>query len=385
MLAAHHESPELRAGTDPARPWRETRLLHVERGELCDAEVAELATVLQPGDLLVLNDAATLPASFRARVRGRDIEVRLAAARGEGSFPSTWTVVLFGAGDWRMATEHRPPAPRVAVGDTIDFGGFYGLVRSRHVALGDDRVVLGDDRAVSPRLVDVELDRHGASLGRAFYALGAPIQYSYHHAPLRLADVQTPYAGRPWAMEMPSTGRPLHWPLLDRLRARGVRLAWLTHAAGISSTGDLALDASLPLPERYAVPTETMRAVYETRRSGGRVVAVGTTVVRALESAATGVLEGVTNVRLGCPNHHCRLRVVDGILTGIHSPGESHYELLGAFVDRATLRHAHAHAVRHEYLAHEFGDLMLLWAQRSTARREHVANVSGRACGGARR
>ena len=214
--------------------------------------------------------------------------------------------------------------------------------------------------AVSPRLVDVELSRCGAGLARAFYALGAPIQYSYHRAPLRLADVQTPYAARPWAMEMPSTGRPLHWPLLERLRARGVELAWLTHAAGISASGDPDLDASLPLPERYSVPSETMRAVYEARRAGHRVVAVGTTVVRALESAAMGVLDGITAIRLGCPNAHCRLRVVDAILTGIHSPGESHYELLGAFADRDTLDRAHAHEVHAGYLAHEHGDLMLL-------------------------
>lgn len=349
MIAMHHAPPPatLRAGTDPTRAWHQTRLLHVDRdGRVRDSTITRLEHEIGAGDLIVLNDAATLPASFTARLRGRAIEVRLAAARGEGSFPSTWTVVLFGEGDWRTPTEHRPAPPRAVAGDVLDFGGFRGVVRSRSL--------------VSARLIDVELDRSGAALARAMYAVGAPIQYSHHLAPLRLADVQTPYAARPWAMEMPSTGRPLHWPLLEALRSRGVELAWLTHAAGISATGDPALDASLPLPERYEVPAETMRAVYRTRRAGKRVIAVGTTVVRALESAAMGVLEGETAIRLGCPNAHCHLRVVDAILTGIHSPGESHYELLGAFVDRATLDRAHAHARESGYLAHEHGDLMLL-------------------------
>lgn len=351
MHGLHHVRPStLRAGLNPARAWTQTRLIRVEDRAPADHSVEDLETLLREGDLLVLNDAATLPASLSATVRGQRVEVRLAAARGIGSFPQRWTVVLFGSGDWRTATENRPAPLLVREGDALVFGSFSAVVRQRY--------------AVSPRLVDVDFDRSGSALAQAIYAEGAPIQYSYHHDRLRLSDVQTPYAARPWAMEMPSTGRPLHWPLLDRLVERGVQLAWLTHAAGISATGDPNLDAALPLPERYSVPEETMRQVRATRERGGRVVAVGTTVVRALESAMlSGKLRDVTDVRLGCPNNHCRVLAVDGILTGIHSPGESHYELLGAFADRATLDRAHRHAVERGYLAHEFGDLMLLWRE----------------------
>ena len=120
----------------------------------------------------------------------------------------------------------------------------------------------------------------------ALYLHGRPVQYAYEPRPLQLWRVQTPYAARPWASEMPSAGRPLRWSCSRGLARAGCGLASLTHAAGLSSTGDPALDAALPLPERYEIPPSTVGAVAEARRRGGRMVAVGTTVVRALEGAA---------------------------------------------------------------------------------------------------
>ena len=139
---------------------------------------------------------------------------------------------------------------------------------------------------LSPRLVWIRFDGGRERVWAALYLRGRPIQYAYEQLPLALARVQTPYAARPWASEMPSAGRPLRLSLLARMRARGVELAWLTHAAGLSSTGDPALDAALPFPERYELPQATVAAVAATRRRSGRVVAVGTTVVRALEGNA---------------------------------------------------------------------------------------------------
>src|SRR5204863_7761232 len=101
-------------------------------------------------------------------------------------------------------------------------------------------------------------------------------------AQLPLYEVQTAYASRPWAVEMPSAGRPLTWDVLLRARARGVHIATLTHAAGLSSTGDVALDGALPWPERYEIPERTATAITAARAAGGRVIAIGTTVVRAL-------------------------------------------------------------------------------------------------------
>jgi S-adenosylmethionine:tRNA ribosyltransferase-isomerase len=185
--------------------------------------------------------------------------------------------------------------------------------------------------------------------------------------------VQTPYAGRPIAVEMPSAGRALRLPLLRALRGRGVRLARVTHAAGLSSTGDAAIDAALPLPERSEVPAETEEAVAQAKAEGGRVVAVGTSAVRALESAwdaAEGRLRPgarTATLRIGPGYAPC---VVDGVLTGIHEPGESHLDLLEAFAQRPLLEAALAHARSAGYLGHEFGDSSLVLPGVQAAARE---------------
>ena len=185
--------------------------------------------------------------------------------------------------------------------------------------------------------------------------------------------MQTAYAARPWAVEMPSAGRPLGWRVLGALRRRGVELAWLTHAAGLSATGDPVLDAALPLPEQYEIPERTAALIARARAEGRRVIAIGTTVVRALEGAAHagGVRpgSGTTAILL---DQRSRLSVVDGLVTGIHAPGESHYRLLGAFAPAASLAAAAAHATARGYRPHELGDLALVvpsLAARVTVRR----------------
>ena len=359
----------LPAGTDPRRPLGATRLLVVGGSDpgptFAEGSVGDLPELLEPGDLLVLNDAATLPASLHGEwagppQSGAPLELRLAGAEGPEDFPTQMWAVLFGAGDWRMDTDARPAPPPIPLGARLRFGALHSQVVAHS--------------SLSKRLVRVAWDRSGDALAAALYAIGRPVQYRHLPRPLSLAEVQTPYALRPWAMEMPSTGRPLSWALLDRLARRGVGHAFLTHAAGLSATGDRALDRALPLPERYHLPLPTLRAVVRTRACGGRVIAVGTTVARALEAAArspAGPGHGVAHVRLD-PSH--QRRWVDGILTGIHAPGESHFDLLGAFAPRATLDRAHRAALRGGYLAHELGDLMLLLPERAGAagqRRAH--------------
>lgn len=312
------------------RPARHNRLLTVSRadGAWSDGAVGDLPDLLHAGDLLVVNDAATLPASIAAVAPdGSALELRLAGPIDEGR------AVVFGAGSWRRPTELRAAPPRLTPGDILHVAGVPVPVR----AVDPDH----------PRLVSVDLDP------RLVWAHGVPVQYSYMGRPLRLADVQVPYAGAPWAVEMPSAGRPLGGALVRRLRDAGVGIARLTHAAGLSATGDAALDAALPLPERYAVPEETWDAV----QRADRVVAVGTSVVRALESAARGALSGVTDLRVGADT---TLRVVDGLLSGMHEPGESHFQLMAAFVDLGLLRRVCEHAAEAGYRNHEFGDATLL-------------------------
>jgi S-adenosylmethionine:tRNA ribosyltransferase-isomerase len=323
------------------------RLLHVEprAGRLTDTVATELPQLLRAGDLLVMNDAATLPGSLPGRTdAGASIELRLLSHEPDGA----WTAVLFGAGDWRRRTEDRPPPPELLVGARLSFSG----LTARVVAV----------LPPSSRLLRVVFDLEGASLWRALYQAGRPVQYAYTAGPLALWHVQTLYAARPWAAEMPSAGLPLTASVLLQLKARGVRWASLTHAAGLSSTGDEVLDAALPRPERSDIPEATVSLVEETRKRGGRVVAVGTTVVRALEGRATqaGALvpgEDVTDLLLG-PGYVPR--VVHGLLTGVHAPGSSHHALLQAFAPLPLLQRAAEHAERLGYLGHEFGDTCLL-------------------------
>ncbi|MBK7857541.1 MAG: S-adenosylmethionine:tRNA ribosyltransferase-isomerase [Archangiaceae bacterium] len=330
----------MKAGTDFRREPSQVKLLHVDAraGRLHDAPFTALPELLGRGDLLVLNDAATLPASLRAGA----LEVRLAGELEGGA----WRAVLFGEGDWRTDTDLRPPPPRVPAGAHLRFGeGLSATVESVST--------------VSPRLVSLRFDETGAALWSALYRHGRPVQYAYLDAPLPLEAVQTGYAARPWASEMPSAGRALRWPVLARLSERGVAVATLTHAAGLSATGDPALDAALPLPERYELPQATVQAV----QRANRVIAVGTTVVRALEGNAKshgGALEAgraQTDLVIGPGTS---LSVVDGILSGMHQPGTSHFSLLGAFAKPQLLDRAASHAEAAGYLIHELGDSTLI-------------------------
>lgn len=336
---------------NPARQPRSVRsagrLLHVSlaSGSIAHRSPHELPELLEPGDLVVLNDAATLPASIAGRAEGEPIELRLIGAEPDGS----WRAVAFGAGDHHTPTERRPLPPRLTPGARIELPGLFASVEQ----------VLPP----SPRLLRVRFDAQGADLWSRLYRAGRPVQYSYVSVPLELWDVQTAYASVPWAAEAPSAGHPFDTALLLALRRRGVEIATVTHAAGLSSTGDPALDAALPLEERLAVPARTARAVPHARRAGKRVIAVGTSVVRALESRAAesgGVLsagEGSTRLRIG-PGY--RRRVVDGLWTGMHEPAESHYALLAAFAPPALLERALNDAETAGYLGHEFGDACLL-------------------------
>jgi S-adenosylmethionine:tRNA ribosyltransferase-isomerase len=327
-------------------------VIDTDAGAITDRTIRDLPSLLRRGDLLVVNDAATLPASLQGQAAdGAPVEVRLIGPAEAG----TWTAALLGAGNWRWRTEDRPAPTALPVGSTLVFTGSdaAGTLSATVVAVSE----------VSLRLVRLAFDRSGDDLWSAVYRSGRPVQYSYVRAPLALWHVQTAYASRPWAVEAPSAGRPLTWRVLLEARRRGIALAAVTHAAGLSSTGEAALDAALPLPERFDIPVETVAAVARTRAAGGRIVAVGTTVVRALEGAAhaTGgwlrAGEGQTSLRLDAA---FRRRVVDGLLTGIHQPGESHFDLLRAFAPEPLLRRALAHADTAGYLAHEFGDSCLI-------------------------
>jgi S-adenosylmethionine:tRNA ribosyltransferase-isomerase len=362
------------AHTYPARR-DDVRLLVVDpvAGSIDETRTSRLANLLSPGDLLVVNDAATLPASLIGRDElGRPIEARLAARAekhedncAEGS-QLYWSVLL-GAGDWHQRTEDRPPPPMLPVGAHLRFGVPTSL-RAEIVAVSP----------LSPRLVCLRFRASSPAAGddavwAAIYGLGRPVQYSYLAHDLPLFAVQTVYAARPWALEMPSAGRPLSWETMLALRRKGVAWASLTHAAGLSSTGDPALDAALPLPEQFDIPAVTVDAIAATHTRGGRVIAVGTTVVRAVEGAfrSAGALRagtGTTDLHIG-PGFHPQ--IVDALLSGTHAPGESHFALMRAFASDELLTRAAAHAEHSGFSTHELGDAMLILPDRASTSVTH--------------
>jgi S-adenosylmethionine:tRNA ribosyltransferase-isomerase len=347
--------------TTPRAP-ETVRVLVVGDGPLRVVDSASLVDQLEPGDLLVVNDAATLPASFDfVTEAGEDVELRILTAEGDRDF----LAALLGAGDWHTRTEYRPLPPRVILGTQL---------RSRR----DPELVatiVGSSR-LSPRAVHVRFGIAGradasiAEVWSAIYRGGRPVQYAHVPEALALWDVQNAWASRPWAVEMPSAGRVLRAGTILALRKKGVGVVRVTHAAGLSATGDPDIDGALPLPERWEVPRETVLAILAARRRGGRVIAVGTSVVRALESAAvSGILtpgEGVTDLRIG---PRTTLRVADGILTGVHESDTTHFALLGAFASKEELDGALHRAVENGLLGHEFGDAWLVWGKEACALR----------------
>jgi S-adenosylmethionine:tRNA ribosyltransferase-isomerase len=162
--------------------------------------------------------------------------------------------------------------------------------------------------------------------------------------------------------------------MIQSIRSRGARFATLTHAAGISSTGDPNLDSRLPLDEPYSIPSSTA-ALIEGSRHRGRVIAIGTTVVRALEHAAgldgsVRAGEGTATQRIGPLTY---LRVVDAVVSGMHERGTSHYELLRAFQGDEVLDRMNNVADAHGYRGHEFGDSVFLVRRDAGARSPRFA------------
>jgi S-adenosylmethionine:tRNA ribosyltransferase-isomerase len=314
--------------------------------------------LLNPHDLVIANDAAPLPASLHGRhaPSGAVVEVRLAGrASLDAADVHRFVAVVFGAGDFRTRTEDRPLPPKLAPGDRLELGPLSATVES-----------LLDH----PRLVSLRFDGAARDIWAGLATHGRPIQYAHVPAPLALWDVWTPIAAMPVAFEPPSAGFVLDWASIRAMHRRGVAFATLTLAAGISSTGEQELDRRLPFDEPYRIPVSTAAAIHEARRQDGRVVAIGTTVVRALEHAAgrDGIVQpgdGVANQQLGPASE---LRVVDAILSGTHEPDSSHYQLLRAFADDATLAAATAALEASSYRTHEFGDSMFVEGRNRVVR-----------------
>lgn len=325
-----------------------TRLLALAPdGQIHHTTVQRLGEFLSAGDLLVVNRSATLPSSFSGHLErtGEPVEIRLAAFQGPSSNLLTrWTAVSFGQGGWRTPTEKRGSPPRLAVGDVVTFGSDLSLQ------------VTGLTRE---RLMNVEFQ--SSDLERNLYLHGRPIQYSYHTKALAIWDQQTIFSGPPVSVEPPSAAFPMTWELILGLRELGVRVADIVHGAGISSTGSPDLDSHLPLREWYEIPDHTAEEHRQAKIRGGKIVAVGTTVLRALESAWDGQRlrpgSGTTDLKITAEH---RIESVGALITGMHEVGSSHMQIIHSLCPVDKLRQAYGEAEAREYLGHEFGDIALV-------------------------
>ncbi|MDX6645795.1 MAG: S-adenosylmethionine:tRNA ribosyltransferase-isomerase [Miltoncostaeaceae bacterium] len=346
--------PELEAGEPPeARglPRDGVRLLVARPAEEpLHARFRDLPTLLEPGDLLVVNTSATLPAALPALAPdGAPLRLHLSTPAPldvpeEGPEP-VWIVELrrpVGAGSLRFG------GGRPGWTLSLPAGGRARLL-ARHPA--DGRRLWAAALALPAPLLRY-LTRHGE-----------PIRYGHARRALPLADHQTVYALEPGSAEMPSAGRPFTAEVITGLVARGIGVAPLVLHCGVSSPEA----GEPPLAERFRVPEHTAARIRATREEGGRVIAVGTTVVRALESAAepggeVRAAEGWTDLVVG-PDRPAR--TVDGLLTGWHEPRGSHLLLLEAVAGRALVEASYRAALAAGYLWHEFGDSHLLLGERA--------------------
>ncbi|RZU20635.1 S-adenosylmethionine:tRNA ribosyltransferase-isomerase [Kribbella rubisoli] len=317
----------LNAGEPPeARGLRrdQVKLLVAEGSTVTHTRFDRIGEHLRPGDLLLVNTSGTLPAA----VDGASVTVHFSTALDDG----TWVVELRDGGSPRFDGK---------AGQQVELPeGVLTLLAPYQSE--SNRLWIA-----RPPVPDVlgYLQRHGR-----------PITYDYVGKRWPLAAYQTVFAREPGSAEMPSAARPFSFELVSRLASQGVLIAPILLHCGVSSLES----HEPPQPERYDVPAHTARLVNWVKANGGRVIAVGTTAVRAIESAADASVnpsQGWTDLVLS-PDRPPQ--VVDGLITGWHAPEASHLLLLESVVGTELVQRAYDAAVQQNYLWHEFGDSALL-------------------------
>ncbi|GAB3237811.1 S-adenosylmethionine:tRNA ribosyltransferase-isomerase [Glycomyces halotolerans] len=322
--ALEADRPAERRGWASSRS--DVRLLSTDKatGEIGHHRFADLGSLVRPGDLLVVNNSATLPASVPTK---HGWKLHFSSTREDGS----WLVEL-------------RDGPRPYLGEVP--GGVVHLP-------GGVRLVLEERFGKRLWVTRPPVE----SVPDYLAEHGKPIRYSYVDRDWPIETYQTVFATVPGSAEMPSAARPFTAPIVTRLISAGVGIAPITLHTGVAS---LESDED-PYPEWFEVGEYTARAVNAARASGGRVIAVGTTAVRALESAVEGgavaPASGHTD-RIVSPAEPPA--VVDGLLTGFHEPRSTHLSMLEALCETELLRESYAAAIEGRYLWHEFGDVHLI-------------------------
>ena len=313
---------------------------HVADDTITHTRFRRITGFLQPGDVLVVNTSATINAALtgvRETIGGftEDVALHLSTPLAD----DRWTVELR-----RWTAAGSAPLLDALPGDRVHLRG-------------NGQALLLEPYRGSARLWVARIAVPGTVPGYAAQ-YGAPIRYGYVKRVWPLRYYQTVFAREPGSAEMPSAARAFTVPLVRQLEQKGVQIAPVLLHAGVSS-----LDADEePYPERYRVPRETAAAIRHARAVGGRVIAAGTTAVRAIESVAT--IDGHVEAGFGWTDlvitPERGLHVVDGLLTGLHAPKASHLRMLEALAGPEHIERAYQEALSKRYLWHEFGDVHLL-------------------------
>jgi S-adenosylmethionine:tRNA ribosyltransferase-isomerase len=346
---AAHQPPEARG---LSRDGVRLMVSRLEDDSIAHARFRHFPDFLAAGDVLVVNTSATINAALSgwregdASQPGEAVELHLSTPFRDGP-PDQWIVEL------RQSTsEGTAPLLTARQGEhlSLEAGGTARLIEP----------YLRDGRAPAGRMVRLWVAELACPGGVMAFAarFGSPIRYKYVPARWPLSYYQTVFATEPGSAEMPSAGRAFTREIVDRLERFGVEVLPLVLHTGVASLES----KEHPYPERYRVPAGTAAAVNRARARGGRVVAAGTTVVRAIETAASpdGLVrpdEGWTDLVV-TPERG--LYAVDAILTGLHEPRSSHLAMLEALAGRHHLELAYQEAIDQKYLWHEFGDLHLI-------------------------
>lgn len=347
--------PASAIATTPAEqrgiPRDGVRMLVARPDRLEHRTAADLADVLDPGDVLVVNDSRTLPASVIGRTADGEVvdvhfstvhpEAGISPAQALTALSSEWIVELRRP---RLIGSKASYVDRTGTTVTFPNGGSLRVHGSNPPGRRSSR--LWHATVNTPRRLESYLA-----------TVGDPIRYDYVAEPWSITSYRTVFGNVPGSAEMPSAARPLTWRLLQRLADKGIQVERITLHCGVSSleSGDP------PYSEWFSVPEKAAAAVNSARADGRRVVGVGTTVVRALESAAA---DGAVHARSGwtdlmiTPGY--RSSTVDGMLTGWHEPEATHLAMLEAIAGRGLLTASYRAALEHGYLWHEFGDVHLL-------------------------
>jgi S-adenosylmethionine:tRNA ribosyltransferase-isomerase len=319
------------------------KLLIVDRGsgKTYHSTFNHLPDFLRKGDLLIFNSSRTLPASLKTIKNRKHLisEVRLAEHLPDDS----WLVLFLDANSDQI---HRD----LKSGLKIEFGsGLSATLEKRDL--------------LNPRLWKIKFSETGAELIDLFYRIGKPIHYGYISAPLPLEYYMTVFAKDPGSSEMPSAGRAFTWKMLFDLKNRDIGTSFLTLHTGLTSYMDDNVSANvLVAEEEYFIPDGTSERIAATKANGGRIIAVGTTVVRALESSASNtgnVVPGHAYTSLRITEEYS-LKIADGLVTGFHEPEASHLDLISAFLTPSLIIKSYNEAISRKYLWHEFGDLSLI-------------------------